>query len=297
MLFGPLLFKYIKVNLIIGWVILSVLGFLMLFPSFRGDIRNAVYDSLIRIATPILAAHLAQIKIPDQIGTTSIPFGFISYGVTNISLTEVKLQNSYASVGNDGVTLSFCNASIGGHLDWYFHLENTTLQSEGKADADFLEVNMVAGLNLISTNGTLELNYTHCKFEIEKLIIKFRSSVLSPLLNAFRHTISEILKDYLNTKTCDQIKEAITKNANTKLKNIPLGTGIGEAVKIFLELFSDTEVGQPPVSCRIPNANSDKPQQRGCKTTSITNNAVEAIECKKGDPGCTKRKIRPHAYF
>ena len=298
MLFGHLLFKVLKLNLIILIGVLSVFGFLMLFPSFREDIRIAVYNSLITIGTPILSAHLDQVNIPDQVGNISTGLGILYYGVTNISLTKVNIQKSYASFRKDEVTLSFCNVSIGGYLDWHYQLGNSSiLQSKGKADADFLEINMVAGLSLISKNGTLELHYTQCRFEIEKLIIKFHVSTLSPLLNVFRHKLSEILKDFLNDKTCGQIKSAITKEANSRLKDIPLGTRIGDAVKIFIELFSDSEVAQPPVSCQIPHRHSDIPRYKGCNTTSKTNTAIETIACKEGESGCNKQMYRPRVYF
>ena len=295
MIFDYLLFKYLKINLIILSIILSVFGFLMLFPSFRGEIRIAAYNALIRYGTPILSAHLNQIDIPDQTGNVSTILGTLYYGVTNISLIKVNIQKSYANFGSDGVIFSVCNASIAGHLDWHYQLENSSiLQSTGKADVDFLEINMVSGLNLISSNGTLKLHYSHCRFELERLIIKFHSSYLSPVLNAFRHEISEILEDFLNTKTCVQVKNAITKQANAKLKDIPIGTAIGDAVKIFIEVFSDTEVGQPPASCQIPHPHSDIPRHKGCRTASKNSSASY---CNQAGSECNMKKLRPHVYF
>ena len=276
MFLDHLLLKYIKINLIIGFIILSVFGFLILIPDFRGVIRNAVYEALITYGTPILSSYLNKIDIPDQTGNISTILGTIDYGVTNIELTQVKIQHSYASVNNDGLTLSFCNATIGGHIDWHYKLTNpqvgnfTIIEAKGEAEAEFSQVRLVSGFNLISNNGTLALRYHHCRFEIDQVDIEFHKSSLSPILNTFRHAIADILKEYVNIHTCQQIRTAITENANKTLKTIPVGTGIADAVKIFTELFSDTEVGEPPETCKIPHPHSNIRNQVGCKAKGIS---------------------------
>ncbi|KAI6654704.1 Lipopolysaccharide-binding protein-like [Oopsacas minuta] len=305
MFYSHFIYTCIKINLILGFIILSVFGFLILIPNFRGVVRNAIYEAIITYGTPILSSYLNKIDIPDQVGSVSTMFGTINYGVTNIGLNEVEIQHSYANVDKDGVTLSFCNVSIGGHIDWSFKLSNppvgniTILEAKGTADAKFSQVKLVSGFNLVSNNGTLALSYHHCKFVIDKVDLEFHKSSLSPILNIFRHFIADILEDFVNNHTCIQIRAAITKKANSKLRTIPIGIDIAEAVKIFIKLFSDTEVGEPPETCKIPHPHSNRRSQLGCKAPPKTLTPTEAPECKdEEESGCSRQKnILPHIYF
>ena len=299
-----LLLKYLKINLIIGLIILSVFGFLLLIPGFRGDIRNAIYEEIIKIGTPILEAHLDQIPIPDQTGNTSTPFGRLYYGVTNITLEQVKLDNSYISIKNEGATFTFCNVTIKGKADWSIKLENI-IQGNGKVDIDFQGIKLATGLNLMTNDkGTLALHFIACKFKIEEVLLLFHGPI-KHILNLFRSEIGEILKDVINNQTCGQIKKSLTKSANEKLKDIPLGTGIGEAVKIFIDLFSDSEVGKVPKSCQLPHPHSNIPYHGGqCNLPQNSNSPTPSTGagCSDGqqetNSGCVKQiKVSPHLHF
>ena len=301
-----LLAKYIKINFIIGLIILSVFGFLLLIPRFRGEIRNAIYQDIIEIGIPVLEAHLDAISIPDQTGNTSTPFGTLFYGVTNITLKQVKLEGSYISITSGGAIFTFCNATIKGHADWYIKLGNSSyIQTNGSIDIDFLGIKMRAGLNLMTypNNGTLVLHYTECEFKIEKVKLMFQGTT-KLLLNMIRSEISEILKDVINHKTCGQIKKSITKSANEKLKDIPLGTGIGDAVKIFIALFKDSKVGASsiPEQCRIFHRHSNIPFHGGAHCSSLQNATLTpATGCGDGQQETTscvnKFKAPPQLHF
>lgn len=304
MFFAHLFLKAIKINLAIILIILSIFGFLGLFPRFRGVIRNALYEALINIGTPILSAHLADIDIPDQTGNISSPFGTFFYGVTNISLTNVKIDHSYSSVDKDGLTLYFCNVTIAGHINWYYKLMSpsinnmTLLHAKGEASAEMSQIRMKSGIKLSSANDMLILRYQHCLFEIEKVDLGFTKSILSPILNAFRHELAEIVKDLLNNQTCKQIKKLVTNQANTTLAKIPNGLAISEAVKIISELFSDTEVGQPPVSCQLPHRYSNARNNLGCKTPSALVPSVNVCKEREESSECSnQKKISAHVYF
>ena len=303
MFFAHLFLKIIKINVIILLMMLSGFGFLTLFPKFRGVIRNAVYEALIEIGTPILSAHLTDIDIPDQTGNISSFLGTFYYGVTNISLMKIKIEHSYSSVDKDGVTLYFCNATIMGHINWYYKLTSptianmTTSHAKGEAYAEMSQIRLKSGIKLSSVNNTLILTYHHCLFEIDKIDLKFTKSILSPVLNAFRHELAEIVKDLLNNQTCKHIKKVVTKQTNSILAKIADGTGIADAVKLISELFSDTEVGQPPVSCQLPHRHSNARSHVGCKMPSAL--VTDVNVCKEGEvgPGCSNQKISSHVYF
>ena len=303
MFYVHLFLKAIQINLIILFIILSGFGFLTLFPRFRGVIRNAVYDALIDIGTPILSSHLTDIDIPDQTGNVSLFLGTFFYGVTNISLTSVKIEHSYPSVVKDGFTLYFCNVSIAGHINWYYKLVSpsinnmTMLHAKGEASAEMSQIRMKSGIKLSSVKNQLILRYHDCQFEIDKVELEFTKSILSPVLNAFRHELAEILKDLLNNQTCTQIKKAVTKQANSTLAKIPDGTGIADAVRIISELFSDSVVRKPPGSCQLPHRHSNARNHVGCSMPSAQVQGVNA--CKEGEEGsgCSNHEISPHVHF
>ncbi|GFO20660.1 bactericidal permeability increasing protein [Plakobranchus ocellatus] len=181
-----------------------------------------------QVAHQKIVQQLQTLSIPDQSGKD----GHISYTLTNIRVQGVTPPASSISLVPDkgGITWALSNFGIAIHADWRVKYKKAWIHisDSGSVDVSLSGVNLVETASFgIDKTGRPSIASSGCSDSIGGVDVHFHGGSAF-ILNLFRHTVENKIKDMLQPKICDEVVQVINNDAAKSLATMDVTVEIAK---------------------------------------------------------------------
>lgn len=211
-------------------------------PGVKVRLTKPGIDYANKVVYAELVKELKSLSIPDQSGHD----GILSYTLTSIHVTAISPPTSSVSVAakKNGVTWELDKLSISIHANWKAELKEGIIKisTSGSVDAT------ASGMNLMETasfgidhTGRPSITSSGCSSSVGGVSVTFHGGI-SKVVNLFRHTVEDKVKDILPSKVCGAVVDLVNKNAEKALASLPVTIEVVDRFLIDYRLTSSPNI-------------------------------------------------------
>ncbi|GFR57488.1 bactericidal permeability increasing protein [Elysia marginata] len=211
-------------------------------PGVRLRLTKTGIDYANKLVLAEIIHELKSLLIPDQSGHD----GHISYTLTSIKVTGLSPPISSISLvpKKNGFSLAVTKLGMSIKGNWKVEYKQgfVHIQTSGSVDVS------VSGMNLAETasfgidhTGRPSVASSGCSATVGGVSVSFHGGTAF-IVNLFRHTVEDKIRDILPSKVCSAVVGVVDKNAEKSLSTLPVTIQVADRFLVDYRLVASPNI-------------------------------------------------------